>query len=370
MKTIRRYFNDAEGEFAKSLLVSVGIKAVLAEEVANSLGPGYAPGGARLQVPEEDVERALEILGGGGEEFAPLPDDFVPPENVAVEDESIPLRVEGFGKIKELIPAGLSILGGMVAVLVCYLLLAPLSWTHTSAELIRMGNAAAEKKENARAIKCYDAALSKNPQSYAASYDRGLLFFDRKEYEKAIADFTEALRLNPENTRVYNVRGAAYRRMGRYEEALNDFGKVIQLEPKNYKAYSNRGLVYSKMGDASRAIEDCNRAMELAPGQATSYNNLAWIYATWPKPGIRNGAKALEFATKACQLSDWKKYNYIGTLAAAEAEAGNFEGAIRHQQQAFALARADSTVDGEMLDQMVSALTAYQQEKPYRDLSK
>lgn len=89
VETIRRYFNNAEAEFARSLLVSVGIGAVLAEENANTLGPGFAPGGVRLQVPDEDAIRAMEILGEGHEEFAPLPDEFVPPEEVSGGDEAV-----------------------------------------------------------------------------------------------------------------------------------------------------------------------------------------------------------------------------------------------------------------------------------------
>lgn len=80
MKTIRRYFNNGEAAFAQSLLVSAGIGAALAEENANILGPQFSQGGVRLQVPEEDEARALEILDGKSEEFTPLPEGFVPPE--------------------------------------------------------------------------------------------------------------------------------------------------------------------------------------------------------------------------------------------------------------------------------------------------
>ena len=147
MKTIRTFSNDAEAEFAQSLLVSVGIAAVLIDENVNALGPGFAPGGVRLQVPEEDVERAVGILAGGQEEFTPMPEDFVPSE--VVPADSVPPRLEGFGNVRGLLPAGLCILGGMIAVVTLYMVLAPLSWTHSSADLIQMGNAADGKKNYA-----------------------------------------------------------------------------------------------------------------------------------------------------------------------------------------------------------------------------
>jgi len=87
MKTIRRFGNLAEANFFQSLLVSAGIEANLAEELTFALGPGYAPQGIRLQVPDEDEERAYKILDTE-EEFIPLPEDFVPPE----EPPALPLE--------------------------------------------------------------------------------------------------------------------------------------------------------------------------------------------------------------------------------------------------------------------------------------
>jgi hypothetical protein len=84
MKTIRRFGNLAEANFFQSLLESAGIEANLAEELTFALGPGYAPQGIRLQVPDEDEERACKILDTE-EEFIPLPEDFVPPTEPPLE---------------------------------------------------------------------------------------------------------------------------------------------------------------------------------------------------------------------------------------------------------------------------------------------
>ena len=369
MKTIRRYFNTADAVFAQSLLASVGIKAVLAEEIANTLGPGYSPGGVRLQVPEEEEGRAVEILAGGHDEFMPLPDDFVPPETPG-ENEIIPPRVEGFESVRELLPAGLCMLGVLVGIFTLYMLLAPLSWTHSSASLILMGNAAEKSGNYSKALKCYDAALVVNSRSSVASYNRGLVFFKQADYEKAIADFGEAMKLNPFDAQCLRLRCMAYKRLGAYEKALEDINRAIETAPENYAGYADRGIVYSKMGDSGRALEDYHHAMELAPERSLAYNNLAWLYATFPKSEVRDGTKARELALKACELSDWKKFNEIGTLAAAEAETGCFDEAIKHQEQALDMAKADKATERKMLDQMADALNGYRQRRPYRDLNK
>jgi len=62
MTTIHNYFNVAEAGFAQSLLEASGIEASLLDETTAGMGTMFGSGGMRLQVAEEDAERALEIL--------------------------------------------------------------------------------------------------------------------------------------------------------------------------------------------------------------------------------------------------------------------------------------------------------------------
>ncbi len=92
--------------------------------------------------------------------------------------------------------------------------------------------------------------------------------------------------------------------------------------------------LYDKSWETTSFASFCkllNEAADAYPAFPWSYNNLAWRMATSPVEGERNGALAVEMATKACELSD--DYNLKDTLAAAYAEAGDFEQATRLQQQ-------------------------------------
>jgi len=61
--TISRFLNLGEAKLAQGKLVSAGISAFLCDENMHALGHlGMALGGIRLQVPDSQVVRALEVL--------------------------------------------------------------------------------------------------------------------------------------------------------------------------------------------------------------------------------------------------------------------------------------------------------------------
>ena len=62
MKTIRRYFNPGDAGFASSLLAAADIPTLVKDVDCYLFTPGPATGGIQLQVPDEDVEWANEVL--------------------------------------------------------------------------------------------------------------------------------------------------------------------------------------------------------------------------------------------------------------------------------------------------------------------
>ncbi len=160
----------------------------------------------------------------------------------------------------------------------------------------------------------------------------------------------------------YNLRGCAWREKGDLDQALADFGAALQLQPSAV-VYDNRAGVWQDKKDYAKAIADYTQALRSDPTFAQTYNNAAWLRATCEDEHYRNGKKAVELATKACELSQWKNASGLDTLATAYAEAGDFEAAIKYETTALDL----NSKDAEFVKAAGQRLALYKDHKPYRD---
>ena len=88
-------------------------------------------------------------------------------------------------------------------------------------------------------------------------------------------------------------------------------------------------------------------------------NNIAWILATSSDPELRDGDQALRHAEHAASASGHRDFGVLDTLAAAHAESGDFENAVRWQSEAIRLAPESYKAD------LRSRLNFYQNSQPF-----
>jgi Flp pilus assembly protein TadD len=113
------------------------------------------------------------------------------------------------------------------------------------------------------------------------------------------------------------------------------------------------------------AIGHYREALRLRPDWPEALNNLAWLLATHSQAEWRNGAEAVRLAERACALTGYQKAMFVGTLAAACAEAGRFAEAVKTAERAHALATAAN--ENDLADTNQKLLERYRQGKPYHE---
>lgn len=219
------------------------------------------------------------------------------------------------------------------------------------------------------AVACATLAIHLNPKDAKGYYQRGIAYQVQGDNDKAIEDLDRAIQLDPKYSNSYYWRGDAYQAKGDNDKAIADFNLAIQGDSEfPLHCLIDRGIAYSATGNYGKAIEDFSHAIQLKPEYMDSYiksayNNLAWLLATCPQPHFRDGKQAVGYATKACELTHWKDPSTLDTLAAAYAEAGDFDHAVKWETQFLALAdlSAKDEADGKI------RLALYQGRKPYHE---
>jgi len=144
-------------------------------------------------------------------------------------------------------------------------------------------------------------------------------------------------------------------------KAIEIYDKILEQQSNNIQALRNRGDAYLTLGEHSAAIADFEQALLQIEDDTALLNNLAWVLATSPDDNVRDGKRAVELATKACELTDYNQAHILSTLAAAFAESGDFGTAIEWSKKAVDMD------DSEQLEQLTKELASYQGGEPWRE---
>ena len=199
---------------------------------------------------------------------------------------------------------------------------------------IRMTNLASEQLREGRdlvdARRKLDAAIATDPTLWPAYYSRAQLDMREEKYAAAVVDATFVLR-RKWFSRAALLRASANWKLGKLNESIAETEHVITLQPAG-------------------------------PPYPSALNTLAWIRATCPNPAFRNGQSAINYAKRACSLTGWRNAGYIDTLAAAYAEAGEWESAVRFQEQAISRGGASA----KQLTELQQHLAFFKQQHPVR----
>ena len=91
---------------------------------------------------------------------------------------------------------------------------------------------------------------------------------------------------------------------------------------------------------------------------------MAGLLATTSISEIRDNTRAIQLATKACELTEWKNWEMLETLASVYAAAGDFQQAARWQGEAAKAAPRESKLGLERRQQTYQSKANQQEAKP------
>ena len=171
-----------------------------------------------------------------------------------------------------------------------------------SLRYVNQGLAELDKGNTHGAMQCFDAAIRIDKNNWTAYYDRAVAFADSDQLQPALQDCNTTSRLRPDFYRTFIVRADVYRRLGRCHEALTDLDRIVSFHGN----METDALALSK-----RAV----------------------VRATCNDPIVRDPKQALTDAKQACRMDP--KAIYMVDLALAYAANGDFENAIRNDQEAI-----------------------------------
>jgi Flp pilus assembly protein TadD len=226
---------------------------------------------------------------------------------------------------------------------------------------VMLGNAYFEGGQLDGALREYEEARRLR-QNDPLVWDRvGVVLMQQNKAAEALPCFDTAIRIAPGWPEPRRQMALALLRLGRDAEARTIYQTLASLMPATAESRRDLADLLAEGRQFSDAIDSYREALRLKPDFQAALNNLAWLRACCPQAEFRNGGEAVELAERACQLSQHHNADFLGTLAAAYAEAGRFDAALDRVQKALFLAQGSSSTN--LLRQMLEQFRAG---KPFR----
>jgi Tfp pilus assembly protein PilF len=191
------------------------------------------------------------------------------------------------------------------------------------------------RKNYSRAIAYSDKVLASEPRNKFALFLRAKAsnlsaksFHLKTQSKNALEDLEKCLKIDPNYADAIALKAFILSTSGNDNDSRKLFDRALNLKPKVGKYYELSGVGYFQSGDHEKAAKELLKAIELEPLNPRFAGTLAWIYAesgrsyrNTDKP-IGNLKKSHEFATKACELSNWKNADMIRMLISISGSLG------------------------------------------------
>lgn len=258
------------------------------------------------------------------------------------------------------------------------------------------------------ALEDVEEVLDLMPNNLEGVQLRGIIFSQQRNFKYAIKDFKNLAEKDPTSAYyknqlaiLYNANDEPTRAVQIYRKLLADYslddieerspGQQIMLLRRRFSALRGVGDARLSIGEHVKAIANYEEALEIekqineieeaeeiensTPADDGVLNNLAWVLATSKIDKVRDGKRAIELATKAAEITEYKEAHILSTLASGYAEIGEFDKAIEWVEKAIEVNQENGkngTVGKERTKEQRASLQkeldSYKKDEPWREL--
>jgi len=210
------------------------------------------------------------------------------------------------------------------------------------------------------AIAEFDTALRLQPDYPEARYSLAETLLIAGQTNAALGQYETEVKLHPDNPEAHYNLGLAYLDNRQFAAAESEFNKNLQLTPDELKAHYQLAETFAAEKKYPDAAAQYRAALRLLPDFPDALNRLAWLLATCPDSQVRSGSEAVQLAGRACTLTGNTNQDFLTTLSAAYAEAGQFSNAV------ITIQKVQTPVAGNTM-QAGKMLKLYQAGQPFHD---
>ncbi len=123
-------------------------------------------------------------------------------------------------------------------------------------------------------IKQIHRMLKKDPDSYAANLQMGMLLLDNDNVSDAIPHLEKALKAKEDHVELSYILANAYNTLGNQEKSAEHFIHALRYDPDNYDYLYGYGLFLQSTGKPDKAIEVFKEASRIRPDNHELYNDI------------------------------------------------------------------------------------------------
>jgi tetratricopeptide (TPR) repeat protein len=218
------------------------------------------------------------------------------------------------------------------------------------------------------AILYCDKAVANEPNDPDARVTLANALLQKGRIDDAIVHYQKAVAIRPDYFLARYGLGHAFLEKGELDPAIEHCRAALLIRPDNPDCHTTLAIALDEKGHSAEAIQHYERALWISPQSVSALNNLAWLLATCSNASFRNGARAIQLARQADQISGGSNALVLRTLAAAYAEAGQFGEAIESGRAAVRIARMQG--DNSLLRELEQETALYELGLPYRETPK